>query len=191
MRSESPAIAPFLRSETQARMLAELLLSPTEFTMSELAQATDAQLPTIQREVERLDRAQIITSRKVGRSRLVRANQDYPLYDPLAKIIAATHGPAGLVDKTFSTLSGVREIIIFGSWAARMAGIKGPFPRDVDVILVGDVNRLDAYDAAGNLSNRIGREINVTIVSSQRWHDVDDGFIQNVKSNPMIAMVKS
>lgn len=191
MRTESPAIAPFLRSETQARMLAELLLSPIEFTLSELATTTGAPLPTIQREIERLDCAGIITSRKVGRTRLVKANEGYPLYDPLAKIIAATHGPATLIDKTFAPLSGVEGIVIFGSWAARMAGVKGPFPRDVDVILIGDVNRLDAYDAAGDLAKRVGREINVTIISPKRWQGGEDGFIQDVKSNPMIEMVTS
>ena len=189
MRNESPAIAPFLRSDAQSRILAELLLSPNEFTMSELARTTGAPLPTIQREIERLDLAGIVISRKVGRTRLVKADEEYPLYDPLAKIIAATHGPATLITKTFSPLTGVDKILIFGSWAARMAGVKGPFPRDVDVMLIGDVNRLDAYDAAGGLAKRIGREINVMIVSPQRWSDGNDGFIQNVKSNPIIETV--
>ncbi len=189
MRSDSPAVAPFLRSDNQARILAEILLTDREPTLSEIAHATLVPLPTVQREVDRLTQAGITKSRKQGRNRLVSADTTYPLLSPLTQIIAASYGPTPLIQEAFAGLEGLEHLLIFGSWASRLSGVHGPFPGDIDVLLVGaDVSKLDAYRRAESARARIGREVNPTVVSPERWASADDGFIQEIKSQPFVEL---
>lgn len=65
---------PILRSRTQAGVLAVLLLNPEqELTQTDLAQRVGSSLTSVIDEVRRLERAGILTSRILGRARLVRA----------------------------------------------------------------------------------------------------------------------
>ncbi|WP_062379601.1 MarR family transcriptional regulator [Demequina pelophila] len=188
MRNDVPAVAPFLRSDSQARILAETLLREGEHTVGEIAARTGIPRPTVSREVARLAAAGILTSRKVGPARLVAANPDYPLAAPLAQIIAATYGPAALVHDAFADLPGLEHLIVFGSWAARLAGQPGRFPGDVDILIVGDVSKMDAYGIADDLGRTIGRPVNVTVMSADRWNGDGDGFVLDIKGNPTMVL---
>lgn len=184
MRNDAPLIAPFLRSDSQARILADVLLREGEHTLSEIRDRTSVPLPTVQREVDRLSAAGVFETRKIGRNRVVTANTDYPLYDPLAQIVAATYGPTALVQDTLSTLDGVKSVVMFGSWAARMKGHSGQFPGDIDVAVIGEVDRVDAYMKADDLTRKIGRPVNVTLLSEDRWLREDDGLVRDIKNKP-------
>lgn len=61
-----------------------LMLHPDqEFSVSELAARVGVPLSTLHREVVRLDAAGLITSRTLGRNRMLRANSDHPAARPL------------------------------------------------------------------------------------------------------------
>ncbi|MCL2466780.1 MAG: winged helix-turn-helix domain-containing protein [Micrococcales bacterium] len=188
MRSVPPAVAPFFRSDAQGRILAAILLDGDERPLTDVAAGADTPLTTVQREVGRLETAGVVTSRKVGPARLVKADPAYPLREPLTQIVAATYGPAQAVREAFADLDGVEHLIIFGSWAARICGQPGGFPGDLDVLVVGTASRLAAIDRAITASERIGREVNVTVVVTQRWADASDGFIADIKSKPYLTL---
>jgi predicted nucleotidyltransferase len=191
MRSSPSVIAPFFRSDAQGRILAAALLDPVERPLSDIAVRTDTPLTTVQREVSTLETAGVLISRKVGAARLVTANVDYPLLEPLRQIVAATYGPVDAVREAFAGLEGVDELIVFGSWAARMEGIPGGFPGDVDVLVVGTAPRMAAIERAIIASERIGREVNVTVVGRRRWEEASDGFVRDVKSKPRLTLEPS
>ncbi|MCL2091737.1 MAG: hypothetical protein FWH11_11180 [Micrococcales bacterium] len=188
MRSLPPAVAPFFRSDAQGRILAAILLDAAERPLTDIASLADAPLTTVQREVTRLETAGVVTSRKVGPARLVTVNPAYPLREPLTQIVAATYGPAWAVREAFAGLDGVEQLILFGSWAARITGQPGGFPGDVDVLVVGAVSRMAAIDRAITAAERIGREVNVVVVPTQRWYDATDGFVVDVLSKPHLTL---
>ena len=67
----APLLLPILRSRGQAEMLCAILANPDrEWTLAELANVSQQSLPTVQREVERAEMAELVKSRRVGRSRL-------------------------------------------------------------------------------------------------------------------------
>ncbi|WNM27349.1 hypothetical protein RN607_14290 [Demequina capsici] len=140
------------------------------------------------REVDRLAVAGILNSRKIGSARIVAANPDYPFLAPLMQIIAGTYGPAALLHDAYVDLRGLEQLLIFGSWAARIVGQPGPFPNDVDVLVVGDVSNLEAHGIASDLERRIGRPVNATIMTVERW-DGDDGFVKYLKASPLIEVI--
>jgi DNA-binding transcriptional ArsR family regulator len=141
MRSEGPALLPVFRSQHQAELLMWLLLHPDqEFSVSDLAVRLGVPLSTLHREVVRLDRAGLIASRTSGRNRLLRAETAHPAAAALTQLLEITFGPKAVVAEEF-TIPGAVVVLIFGSWGALNAGQAGPPPHDMDVLVVGTVDR--------------------------------------------------
>lgn len=188
MRSIPPALAPFFRSDAQGLILARILLSDEQQTLTEISSAASVPTTTVHREVERLARAGVINSTKRGSVRFVEPNRDYVLLGPLRQIVAMTYGPHHAVANAFTDLAGVERLYIFGSWAARLAGEQGPMPNDIDVLLVGDVNESEAYERASDADKAIGMDVNPTLLSREAWEDDSNGFVATVKSRPLIEV---
>src|SRR5262245_12898646 len=146
---DAPPLMPVFRSRLQGELLAVVLLAPgDEQSLTDLAQRLGAALSTVQREVSRLEQAGVLRSRHVGNVRLVTAESNSPAYEPLRDLAERYFGAPAVIADEFATVTDVDELYIFGSWAARLLGIAGPAPADVDVLAVGSPDRDDAYAAA-------------------------------------------
>jgi hypothetical protein len=83
-------------------------------------------MPTVRREVDRAENAGIVTTEKVGPTRLVRANVVHPLHDAVRRIILATYGPPPVIADEFQGIDGVEAVLLFGSCCpvSRRAGTR-------------------------------------------------------------------
>jgi predicted nucleotidyltransferase len=171
MRSDGPALLPVFRSQHQAELLMWLLLHPDhEYGVSDLADRLGVPLSTLHREVVRLDEVGLITSRTLGRNRLVRANASHPATSAITQLLEATFGPKPVVAEEFA-VPGAEQVVIFGSWAARYAGETGTPPHDIDVLVVSKVERADVFEAADRAQARLGLEVNPVVRSSKQRTD--------------------
>lgn len=160
-----------------------LYLHPdTEYGVTDLAVRLGVPLSTLHREVVRLDKAGLVSSRTLGRNRLVRANAAHPAAKALTQLLEVTFGPRAVIAEEFA-IRGVQQIVIFGSWAARYAGEAGPPPRDIDVLVVGKVDRADVYEAADRASARLGVEVNPVVRSVKQWDDPADALVSQIKAS--------
>jgi len=181
-------LAPVLRSETQARLLAALLLNPgREASIAELARATGSDPGNLHAEVERLVRAGILTDRRVGRTRLLHAG-DSPLVGPLANLLLLGYGPKTAVEDALRGISGIEQAFIGGSWAARFAGQPGPFPHDIDVIIVGQPDRDDVTEAVIEALRASGHESQVIFRSPEAWLEAADAFTRTAQTGPLTEL---
>ncbi len=106
---------PVFRSKHQAELLMWLLLHPDqEYGVSDLADRLGVPLSTMHREVVRLDEAGLITSRTLGRNRLVRANAAHPAGPALTQLLEVTFGPKVVIAEEFA-IPGAEQVVIFGS----------------------------------------------------------------------------
>lgn len=189
MKSSTSQLVPILRSNTQGALLAELLLWPShELTVTQLAARIGVAPPTILRDVDRLVQGEFLRERRVGRARLVSANVDHPIYRQLRDVVAYGFGPLTVLPWALSSVEGIQEAWIFGSWAERWVGTPGKDPQDVDVLVVGDADPAAVYAAASEASRVIGKDVNATVISVARWKTGEDGFVSTVKSRPMLAI---
>lgn len=186
----SPSLLPLLRSRMQGELLALLLLHPErEYSITELAEACGVSPTAVLREVERLVGGGILSDRRVGRSRLVKARTDTPLFRPLSELMSVTFGPLPLLAEALSNLPNVREAYIYGSWAARYRGEPGPPPGDVDVLVVGSPDPDALFDLAESVSRRLGREVNVHRITPESWAgDTADPFLTSVRERPLARL---
>lgn len=188
MRTQAPLLAPVFRSEGQARLLAVVLLGADELSITDLADRAHLAYPTAHREVARLLNAGILIERVVGRSRLVRANPDSPLTSPLREILLVATGPVTLLAEEFAGVPGVEAVFLYGSFAARMRGVEGPAPQDVDVMVVGSVDAGVVFDVCERVERLVGRPVNPTIVTRAELRR-SSGFLDQVRSNPIVSVI--
>lgn len=172
----------------QGALLARVLLSPDrQWTLSELARDLEAPLTSVQSEVNRLVGGGILATGKVGRARLVRANSDNPAVAPLAQFTLMTFGPQTVIRDAFAAL-GAERVIVFGSWAARYHGERGPRPSDIDVLVVGDnLDRAAIYRAAEDAEARLHMPVNPVLRHVDAWeHAEGDPLIAEIRHRPHV-----
>lgn len=191
MRSDGPALMPVFRSQHQAELLMWLLLHPEqEYGVTEMAERLRVPLSTLHREVVRLDEAGLVASRTQGRNRLIRADVDHPAAKALTQLLEITFGPRAVIAEEFA-IDGAEQVVIFGSWAGRYAGQAGPPPNDLDVLVIGEVDRADVYDAADRATARLGIEVNPVVRTAKQWVDPKDALGAQIRESAHLMVVDS
>jgi hypothetical protein len=188
MTRNTSVLAPVLRSETQARLLAAVLLHPDrEASIADLARETGSDPGNLHAEVERLVQAGILTDRRAGRTRLLRAGTS-ALIGPLANLLLLGYGPKTVVETAMRGIPNIEQAFIVGSWAARYQGEPGAFPNDVDVVVVGKPDRDDVTEAVVEALRAIGHDGQVIFRSPSAWRDAKDAFTRTAKQRPLIEL---
>ena len=188
MTRKASILAPVLRSETQARLLAAVLLQPDrEASIADLARETGSDPGNLHSEVERLVQAGILADRRVGRTRLLRAG-DSALVGPLADLLLLGYGPKTAVEDALTDIPDIEQAFIGGSWAARYHGQAGAFPHDVDVIVVGKPNRDDVTEAVIEALRAVGHDGQVIFRSPTAWREAKDTFTRTAKDSPLVEL---
>jgi hypothetical protein len=189
MTRKLSVLAPVLRSETQARLLAALLLQPgCEASIADLARETGADSGNLHAEVERLVTAGVLADRRVGRTRLLRA-ADSPLTRPLADLLMLGYGPKPALENALRGVAGVDHAFIGGSWAARYDGENGPFPHDIDVIIVGTPSRDDVTEIVVDTVQAMGHDAQVIFRTPSAWNEASDAFTRTAKAAPLVELM--
>lgn len=188
MRTPAPALIPIFRSALQARLLLRVLADDEPRTITDLARVLDAPEPTVYREVRRLMDADLVKGTRVGRSVVVRPADDNPATSPLRQLLIVTYGPVPFLERALSGVDGITEAYVYGSWAARWHGEVGPAPGDVDVVVVGTPDRDAVYDALDGIDSALGREVNVTFVSPERWASSEETFLAGLRDRPLVPL---
>ena len=159
--------------------------------MSQLALKLGLASSTVQRDIDLLERAGIVRSKRAGKTRVVSVDPDYSALGELRGLFEKVYGPPQILSEALAGVPGLHEAFVFGSWAARYHGEEGPAPGDIDLLIVGEEQKLDAdrvYAASLVASKRIGREVNVSIVSEAEWQNDHTGFLDTIRERPLVRL---
>ncbi|MGH3188676.1 MAG: MarR family transcriptional regulator [Streptosporangiaceae bacterium] len=183
-------LLPILRSAFQGELLAWLFLHPDgEFSLTDLARRFGVSRATVMREADHLMTAGLLSERRQGNLRFIRARTDNVVAGPLAELLAVTYGPVAVLGELLADVSGIEEAYVYGSWAARYRGQGGDVPRDVDVLVIGDADDDDLYDAARAAERVLGRDVNIHRVATRLWREAaGDPFLASVRSRPLVRL---
>lgn len=180
---------PLFRSDGQARILAELVFSPDdELSITELTHRAAVAYGSVHREVERLLQAGLVQQRRVGSSRMVRVNPDSPLADPVRALLLVSAGPVPLLKAELSRLDGIEHAFLFGSFAARMHGLAGDPPNDIDLMVWGTPDPMAVYEACRRVGDQVGRPINATIMTRDEVR-TGSAFLDHLRANPVVPVI--
>lgn len=187
-RPRRSLLAPILRSEAQARVLAAVYLADEPLHVRAIAQRAEVPYAVAQREVARLEEQRLVLSTRVGNARLVRPNDDHPLYSELRSLLLKAYGPREVLAGLLANEQGIVDAYLFGSWAARYRGVPGEPPADVDVLAVGSPS-LDRIDELERQAEEIiGRPVQITVAPVAEWDAATAPFLRTVKQRPLVRL---
>lgn len=192
-RSGRPApvqLLPLFRSQTQLTVLRYLLLRDDPRTISDLARLAGVSKPSAQAEVDRLESAGIVASRRQGRNRLVRAVVSGPVREALETLVLYAEGPVMMVAEELAQVAHIDAAYVYGSWAERYLRIPGRVPNDIDVLVIGSPDRDDVFEAADRAQRRLGLglDVNATVVSRRAWDSAESPFLKQVRSQALVEL---
>ena len=107
-------------------------------------------------------------------------------------MLTRAFGVPAVLAEALRPVEGITAAYIFGSWAARHEGQAGPRPvGDIDVLVLGEPDRDQLYDALSTAEQRLGRPVQATIRSAD-WLDSGSGsFHDTVTSRPMLLLSRA
>jgi len=143
----------------------------------------------VQRELEQLTRAGILTRTVEGHQTYYQANRHSPVFDELRSLARKTFGVAQVLQESLKSVHGVRLAFIYGS----MAEGSETAASDVDVMIVGDrISSSDVVSSIGEVQGELRREVNPTVYrTSEFCRKLAEGhhFLSSVVDGPKILLI--
>jgi predicted nucleotidyltransferase len=160
------------------------------FYASELIGLAGAGSGAVQRELERLARAGLVTVRPLGYQKYYQANPASPLFAELCGIVQKTVGLAEPLREALQPLAAkIRAAFVYGSVARH----EDAATSDIDLMLIGDdLGYPDVFGAVEVANARLGRTVNPAILTMQelaRRVKEDNAFVTRVLSQARIWVI--
>jgi len=171
------------------RLLGQLFLhADREQTIAELEAVTSIPQQTVSREVDRLVQAGLLDDRRQGRMHLVKPNTANPYYPELSGLLLKALGPRSVLAERLEPIAGIDEAYLFGSWARRYEGEPGLPPGDIDVVIIGEPDVDEVYEACQEAGAVLGQEVNPVILTAGEWQDRRSGFVRELRAGTLVKV---
>jgi predicted nucleotidyltransferase len=184
----SNKLALLFHSEIRAEMLRLLFgAGQREMYRAEIIDRTPFAERSVEEELEKLVRLELLTTYKDGNRRYYAVNQGHPIYPELHAIVLKTSGLKDLLAEVLPSKK-IDFAFVFGSIAA--AGERAE--SDVDLMIVGTAGHRDLASALRSAGERIGREINPHFFGPdelKRRLKARDHFLTDVIAKPKLFII--
>lgn len=186
-------LADTLFTKTQRRVLGLLFGNPDRsYYANEIVRFAGAGIGAVQRELERLAAARLVSVTKLGNQKHYQANREAPIFEELRSIALKTFGVADYVCKALAPLAKhINAAFIYGSVAKGTDTASS----DIDVMIVSDgLSFPDAIQALTKAEGAIGRSINPSVYGQDEWRRKQaeaGGFLQRIMEQPRIYLIGS
>lgn len=180
-----------LFSKTRQSVLALLYLHPEKkFYTNEIIRHAQCGTGAVQRELQNLCEAELITVEKIGNQKQYQANQSSPLFTDLQNIIIKTFGLGYTLQETLSPIKNQIIIsFIYGSIASNNTKAKS----DIDLMIISDtLTYADIFPILASPEEKLGRPINPTFYSQTEWRSkkqAKNSFVCSVIDRPKIFLI--
>lgn len=191
---ESPVnsgIADALFNKVQQRVLAMLFGNHgRSFYANELISLAGSGSGAVQRELARLEAAELVTVKRVGNQKHYQANPNSPIFAELQGLILKTSGLVDVVRASLAPLAAqIDAAFVFGS----VAKSKDTSKSDIDLMVVTQhLTYGDLFSALEPASNRLGRVVNPTIYSRiefEKRRREGNAFLKRVLAQPRLWVI--
>lgn len=185
------SVADALFPQTKQRVLGLLFGQPARsFGTLELIELAASGRGAVQRELELLTRAGLVSVEVVGLQKRYRANRESSLFEELARIVDKTSGVPGVLRAALEPISDKLLLaIVYGSVAKRIENATS----DIDLLLVSDELTLEsAYRVLEKAQRQLGRRVSPTIYERREFNErrrAKHPFLTKVLAGPKIVLM--
>ncbi|MDN5870203.1 MAG: transcriptional regulator [Nitrococcus sp.] len=160
------------------------------FYANEIARWAQVGKGSLMRELERLQRAGVLTRSRHGNQTHYQANPGCPIYPELLGIVRKTFGIAEQLRAALAPLTGqLVWAFVYGSIAKAEVHVGS----DIDLMLIGDgLHYGEVIERLMPAEERLGRTINPTLYTLTDWQarlDAGNSFVQRVEQQQKINII--
>jgi predicted nucleotidyltransferase len=163
-------------------------LSNKELHMREIIRLSGFAARTVQQELSKLSKLDLLKKRKDGNRVYYQANEDHPLFSEIRNMVLKTNGLTDRLKQSLENHSDIKLAFIFGSIARSDERANS----DLDLMIIGNITLRKLTDLLLGVSDQIRREINPHIFTqeefSKRKQDKDH-FLDSVLNAPKLFII--
>jgi predicted transcriptional regulator len=184
-------------SKTRVKLLSLFFNNPGRpFSVREITRKIDEQINSVRRELANLLSIGIVSSDSANNRLYYEVNPKYEYYEQLRVIF--TSMPAKSADPVMQETREEDQIIkkLRSTGSIQLALLTGTFARDeranVDIFVVGDVNKSRLAKVVGELEKEMGRELNYSCLTPAEYDyriSLNDRFITNIMESKKIVII--
>jgi predicted nucleotidyltransferase len=179
-------LAEILSSNIRAEIFRNLFgVEKQSLHLREIERRTGFAVGTVQQEIKKLLRLDIITRIKNGNRSYYKANTNHPLYPEIRNLVLKTNGLADLLKQALSAELKIKIAFVFGSFARK----EEKAASDIDLMVIGDIGLRKLTGLLMDVSEKLGREINPYRLTESEFikrKREKDHFLQEVLASPKI-----
>jgi len=156
--------------------------------MREIERRSGFTTGTVQQELKKLHRLELIKKNRDGNRLYYQANREHPLYPEIRNIVLKTIGLVDIIQEALSQSSDIECVFVFGSIARHDEKTQS----DIDIMVIGTLGLREVTALLSGLSGKIGREINPHVMSSEEFmkrKKKGDHFITSILKKPKIFVI--
>lgn len=155
-----------LRSKLRQSLLAYYFLNPhADHYVRELARILQVDPTNLSKELTKLEREGLFSSKLRGNQKYFLLNRGYPLINEVRRIVLKTVGIVPTLRQAVSEIAGIKDAYLYGSFAKGEQDAQS----DIDVLVVGGPKPYDLESAIRRLERQFGREVNYTLLSEAEF----------------------
>ena len=179
-------LAEILSSKVRAEIFRLLFgLNGTALHMREIERRTGFAIGTIQTELKKLLRLDLVYSKRDGNRIYYEANKDHPLFADIRRLVLKTIGLADVLKDALGKSTKIRCAFVFGS-VARGEEKAGS---DIDLMVIGQVGFRELVGMIDGAAEKIGREINPHVLTPgdlKKRRTGKDHFVSSIMKEPKL-----
>ncbi len=191
MRKIQFNLSNVLFSKVRQCVLGLLYSQPSRsFHTNEIIRLTHSGTGAVQRELEKLSTAGLITIKTIGNQKHYEANRASPLFSELRSIVLKTFGLADVLRQALAPItSEIYIAFIYGSIAKQ----EDTAHSDIDLMLISDnLTYADLFKLLEDAQTQLSRSINPTFYSLSEWRQkikTNNHFLHQVIGQPKIFLI--
>jgi len=156
--------------------------------MREIERCTGFSIGTVQRELKKLVRLDLLKKQRDGNRVYFLANKEHPLYSEIHNIVIKTTGLINVICNSLKRERKIKLAFVFGSIARNEENSKS----DIDLMVIGDIGLRKLTTLISGLSDRLEREINPYVLTENDFIKrviSNEHFISNVVNSPKLFII--
>lgn len=159
-----------------------------EHHVRELARLLGWSATIVGRELDRLERAGVLHSERIGTARRYRVDERSPIASEIRSLVHKTIGVEARIKGALEDLPGVEQAFLYGSYARGDERATS----DLDLFVIGAVDQERLSERLADVERDLGRDVNVTSYDRgelDRLRGEGDLFVERVFEGPRVPLI--
>jgi predicted nucleotidyltransferase len=182
-------LSEILSSKVRAEVFRLLFgLNDDALHMRDIERKSGFAIGTIQTEMKKLNRLDLVLKRRDGNRLYYSANRQHPIFPEIKALVIKTVGLLDVLKVALVDEKGIRVAFVFGSLAdsAEKAG------SDIDLMVVGNLGLRSLTRLLQGIAEKLGREINpyvLTLKEFKRRKNENEHFLTRVLKDSKLFII--